>query len=152
MAGDRLLPESLACAGPGTVECCKSAVVFATIEALFLSQPSSTSPPTALVSGVGPATLSGNASLGDLPISGCLSSRLWSAGPFHRQATITRRSTATDGDGLSEVDGYRATLAVARYPSTSFYATIASTATATSSWRGRTHGMGTALTSQEGKA
>src|SRR6266568_9150485 len=82
MAGDRLLPESLACAGPGTVECCKSAVVFATIEALFLSQPSSTSPPTALVSGVGPATLSGNASLGDLPISGCLSSRLWAAAPW----------------------------------------------------------------------
>src|SRR5437016_3396025 len=83
MAGDRLLPESLACAGPGTVECCKSAVVFATFEALSLSQPSSTSPPTALVPGVGPATLPGNASLGDLPISGCLSSRLWDHSPAH---------------------------------------------------------------------
>src|SRR6266567_4737360 len=93
MAGDRLLPESLACAGPGTVECCKSAVVFATIEALFLSQPSSTSPPTALVSGVGPATLSGNASLGDLPISGCLSSRLWSSIPLFCAAIVTNSGT-----------------------------------------------------------
>src|SRR5437016_1374422 len=73
VAGDRLLPEPLACAGPGTVECGTGAVLFAAFEALSLSQSSPTRPPTALVPGVGPVPLPGNTCLGGLPLSGGLS-------------------------------------------------------------------------------
>src|SRR5207253_9053723 len=91
VAGDRLLPEPLACAGPGTVECGTGAVLFAAFEALSLSQSSPTRPPTALVPGVGPVPLPGNTCLGGLPLSGGLSSRLWGRPPSLRLTPLEAR-------------------------------------------------------------
>src|SRR6266702_7696407 len=77
MAAERLLSESLAGTGSGTVECGTCAGVFATLEALSLPQSSSTHPSTALVSGLGPETLPGNVGFRGFPLIPSLSSRLW---------------------------------------------------------------------------